>query len=408
MPHDLLSFDDALPHFRQAMAACDSVSVPLSQSIARILAQPIAMPKPQPPFDRATMDGYAVAPLPAQPGGPYQILGTVPAGDHTDWNLQAGEAVRIMTGARAPAGTAVVPIEVCQLDDTPQAAGVQVPEELASVGKNIALAGEDAAAGAPIGHPGAIIDAALVAALATTGADTVLTYEPPHVSLITTGNEVGGEGATSIANSNGPLLLGLCAGWQLPTTYQHCPDDQNTLQKLFSQQKSHLIITTGGVSAGDHDYIPAASQQAGFTFILHGIAMQPGKPVYLAKHDDGRVHLGLPGNPVSVLATAQLLMGELLAGCWPGFALPTLRLPLTAPCAAKRRRLFLPARLVDGGVEPVRWHGSGDLFAASAADGLIDLAAQTQYETGTLVTWHPYCHHQPGSRLRMSRFGDDA
>ena len=118
------------------------------------------------------------------------------------------------------------------------------------------------------------------------------------------------------------------------------------------------------------------------------------------------MHLGLPGNPVSVLVTAELFLGALLAGCWPGLQQATMLLPLTTAFTGKRRRLFLPGRLVDGGVEPIRWHGSGDLFAASAADGLLDFAAQTTYAAGDLVTWRPYSHHQPGSRLRMPRFGD--
>ena len=226
MPNTLLTFDQACPHFHQALQPSATVTLPLSQAVHRVLAKPIPMPRPQPPFDRATMDGYAVAPHPDQPAGPYAVQGTLPAGDATDWELHPGQAVRIMTGARAPAGTAVIPIEVCEVTDRSGDTVVTVPENLAFIGKNVAKTGEDAEGNAPIGHPGASIDSALIAALAMTGTDAVTVFEPPHVSLVTTGDEVGGSGAASIANTNGPLLLGACAGWQLPTTYQHCADNQ--------------------------------------------------------------------------------------------------------------------------------------------------------------------------------------
>ena len=130
--------------------------------------------------------------------------------------------------------------------------------------------------------------------------------------------------------------------------------------------------------------------------------MQPGKPVLVARHTDGRFAVGLPGNPVSVLATAQLILAPVIGRFWRGWQPQSFDLPLACDWRhAKKRRLFLPARLIDGGVEPIRWNGSGDLLAAASGDGLVEFLPQTARQAGDLVRFFPSIGGPLGERGQL-------
>jgi molybdopterin molybdotransferase len=149
---------------------------------------------------------------------------------------------------------------------------------------------------------------------------------------------------------------------------------------------------------GDRDLVPAAAAAAGFETIFHRVAIQPGKPVLLARHGDGRLLLGLPGNPVSVLATAHLFLLPLLERCWTGFD-SGWRTISTAETIAnpKRRRLFRPAALGPTGVGLVPWNGSGDLLAASHGDGVVDLVPGASVDAGGQVRFLPWVGQRLGA-----------
>ena len=401
----MLSYAEALAAIAALSVGARHERVPLAGALGRVLAEDACLPAPQPPFDRATMDGYAVVPDGSQSA--FRVQGTVAAGEV--WSgaaLRAGEAVRIMTGAPVPADCTVVPIEVTDRGTT--TVTIADAKHLAP-GRNIAWCGEDGAAGAVIVTAGTRLTPATIAAVAMCAQREVAVLAAPAVAIVTTGDEVGGEGAGAIADSNGPLLSALVHQLGLAHTRRHARDEGDALRQAVraAAEQSDIVITTGGVSAGARDLVVEVANHLGFATVLHHVAIQPGKPVFIAERADAapgtaRFLIGLPGNPVSVLATAHLfllpLIGRFLAGWTPTW----LELPAAVDWSHQGpRHLFLPARLVSGGIEPIRWNGSGDLIAAAAGDGLVDLPPGTTATRGTLLRFLPYIGGPLGERGRI-------
>ena len=360
--------------------------LPLGQAAGRILADDYCMQRDQPPFDRSTMDGYAVA---LSDSNCYTVIGTVHAGEQAARIPQAGEAVRIMTGAPVPRGTTVVPIEGTD-GGTEQ---VTVTDNtMLQPGRNIAWQGEDARAGDRILAAGTRLSPVTLAAAAMAGLTELNCYHAPRITILTSGDEVGKAGDAGIADSNGPLLTALLAELGITPTHQHIGDDHGATRSALEAALEHsdIVISTGGVSMGSKDHLPAASTELGGERIFHKVAIQPGKPVLLDRHGQA-CFLGLPGNPVSVLATAHLFLLPLLGQLWPGFSVNWMELPAAnAGDQRKPRQLFLPARLTSRGLEPVAWTGSGDLLAAAHGHGLVNLGTQSSWAAGDALPFLPY------------------
>jgi molybdopterin molybdotransferase len=403
------SISEALAVLAEApLAATAVVQIPVAASMGRVLAEPLLARRDQPAFDRATMDGYAL--LPGQGVGPYRVRGAQRPGQPAAAVPGLGECLWITTGAAVPAGCTVVPVEASDGARKPSDGGdaeIRIPDTGATSGIcNVARRGEDAAAGQLLLPAGRLLTPLLTAAAAMAGAATVAVRAAPRIAILTTGDELEAGGETGIADSNGPLLAALLASFGISATRQRCDDDAaGTARTVAELLHTHdLLITTGGVSAGDRDHIPAAARAAGLTTRLHGVAMQPGKPVFFA--DDGwRALLGLPGNPVSVVATAHCFLPTLLGLCWPGFAWQWQELPIHGwlPRLKAGRTLLLPARLHGGAVQALRWNGSGDLFAAAAGDGFVELDPKHPPTAGALVRFLPYIGGRGGQGLTLPR-----
>jgi molybdopterin molybdotransferase len=325
-----------------------------------------------------------------------------------------------MTGAPAPQGTTVVPIERTNLFGAPvphaslthktltTSVEVTVTDlQALAPNRNIARQGEDGCAGDIIIRAGTILGPATVACAAMAGANQLTVARPPQLAIITTGDEVGGQGAAAINDSNGPFLVAFCAALGIPTVRAHAVDDAIALRAALVNafDRADLVVTSGGVSAGDKDLVPVLATSLGLTTIFHHLAIQPGKPVFLARRGDGKLLVGLPGNPVSVIATAHLillpvirrLMGLPPAGTWE---LVPLGVSWSNP---GKRRLFLPARRTPQGVMPIRWNGSGDLVAAAAADCFIDLAPGANHAAGHELPVLPMVGTPPGATAVLPR-----
>lgn len=153
---------------------------------------------------------------------------------------------------------------------------------------------------------------------------------------------------------------------------------------------------------GSRDLVPDTIARLGYETVFHKVAIQPGKPVLLARHPEGRLFLGLPGNPVSVLATAHLFLAPALRLFQGAKETGWSTLPIACDFEHKgKRHLFLPARLGQGGVTPVRWNGSGDLYSAAAADGFVSLPAGSAWSRGDEIPFLPYVGHVPGQRAEL-------
>jgi len=390
----MLSFDEAIEIIHGLPRRGDTETVPLIDGDGRVLAEDVRLDRDVPGFDRATMDGFAVA-LDGDRRS-FEVIGTIHAGENKDLAPAAGQAVRIMTGAPCPPDVTVVPVECTDAHNGSQtdAATVTITEADALVaGRNIAWQGEDGRAGDPVARAGQRVNPMMLSSIAMAGATGLTVWKRPRAGIVTTGDEVGGSGRAGIRDSNGPLLVTLLRAFGCEVTRTHAKDDPDELRAALAAAAatSDIVVTVGGVSAGAKDLVPAAAAELGFQTVFHKVAMQPGKPVLVCRHAEGRFFVGLPGNPVSVIATAHLILGPVLGRLHGGWEPGWVELPLARPFAHRgRRRLFLPARLHGQGVAPVDWNGSGDLLAAAHGDGLIDAAPGTDLDGGDAIRFLPY------------------
>ncbi len=369
-------------------------SVPLAAAAGRYLAAPIYADRDQPPFDRSLRDGYAVRASEVRPGQSLPVRGLVAAGQEAT-QLPPGASVEIMTGAAIPEGAnAVLMLEHAEA----QAEGI-IPRRPISSGENIAPRGSEARAGDAILAPGQKISAMGVALLAALGYAVVPVRERPQIAILSTGNEVVEAGdhpqLTQIRNSNGPALAVLVEqsgglAWRLPIIRDEIKELR---QSLRDTARAPLILITGGVSRGRFDLVEEALLEIGATIIFEAVRIRPGRPAVLAmlpgnNGNAPRLAFGLPGNPISAMLGFRLLVQPALAwlagegeraGDWPG---RECWLANSWHGSASNLTQFLPVRGVRHGdkdlMELLPYHGSGDLAAASRAEGWIMIPENTE------------------------------
>jgi molybdopterin molybdotransferase len=328
----------------------------------------------------------------------------VSAGRAPDAAVEAGAALRIMTGAMMPPGAdAVVPVEDTDApagaSDIPATVEVRVA---AAPGANVRRAGTDVEAGAPLLEPGRVLDPAAIALLAATGHDAATVHRRPRVAVISTGDELvpAGRplGPAQIHDSNS---LGLAAqAAEAGADVRRLGIARDTLPELLSLVReaaawADVVVLSGGVSVGAHDHVKAAFSEVG-TLDVWRVAIKPGRPFAFARGVvDGRpVHLfGLPGNPVSVFVTFELFVRPVLrrlAGHPRAFDRPERRVRLAEPMRGSAGRLTV-ARVVlapdpdrPGGLA-ARSSGGQDshmLFSLSIANGLLFIPPDVDLATG--------------------------
>jgi molybdopterin molybdotransferase len=377
-PPSILSFEDArrvveqrAAHVRLQVAEI----VQLLSSAGRILAEKVVADRGFPPFRRAMRDGYAVraadvAKLPAT----LEVIGEIRAGilpEDLPANLEAGQAVGIMTGAPAPEGAdAVVMVEYTSLTDN----RVTITRGIAS-GDNIVPAGSEAKQGDTLLLPGTRIDYGAIAVAASVGRESLSVFRRPEVAILSTGDEVVEIGARpgphQIRNSNGySLAAQVQAAGGMPRMLGIARDETVHLGSLMEQGLKHdLLLLTGGVSMGKYDLVEQVLEEFGAEFFFTGAQIQPGRPVVFGRARE-RYFFGLPGNPISTMVTFDLFvrpMLDALAGRIPEqlrFLHAHLKTEIRTKTGLKR---FLPGRLSgefeQAEVELAGWHGSGDVAA---------------------------------------------
>ena len=309
--------------------------LPLLEAHGRVLAAGVFADRDAPPFDNSAVDGYAVRFEDTQ-GANIQspvrlrVAANIAAGDAPAVvPLAPGTAARIMTGAPVPpASDAIVMIEDTR---TPEAESVLI-FEAAQAGQHIRAAGEMYRAGQRVLEAGTFLRAAEIGLLAAFGQAEVDTFRPARVAVFSTGDELVDvhEPAApgKIRDSNRYLLAALVreAGAELHSS-KHLPDNLDATVHALQQAVQSgvdVIVTAGGVSVGDHDFIKPALEQLG-TLDLWRVAMKPGKPLAFGRIGD-TLFFGLPGNPVSAYVTFEL------------FARPALWQMMGRPASALARR----------------------------------------------------------------------
>jgi molybdopterin molybdotransferase len=296
----------------------------LRDAAGLVCAETVQSAQAVPPFNNSAMDGFALrsadlASLPAE----LQVAGVITAGEAASGvSGQPGTAWEIMTGAPVPSGyDAMIPIE--RVDVHRDAGGKPVSvtvKEQASAGQNLRRAGEDFNRGDEILYAGTRIAPQHVMGLAATGITQLQTRRLPRVAAITTGNELAefadNPEAGLINDSNGPYLRNAIPAIEAELVGQfHSRDSADELIALIEQHRevSDVIITTGGVSAGRMDFVPAALEQLGADILFHKVAIRPGKPILFARLPDGTLVFGLPGNPIAVAVGLRFFVNPALA-----------------------------------------------------------------------------------------------
>jgi molybdopterin molybdotransferase len=354
-------------------------TVSLLDATGRVLAEAIESGILIPPADNSAMDGFALrAQDTARVPALLRVVDDLPAGRAPRSKLGPGEAARIMTGAAVPEGAdAVVMIEHTE------PAGDEV-HVLASVapGENVRRAGEDVRPGTPIAQPGDRLRPALIGMLAAIGRSSVRVAQRPRVAVLSTGDELvepdrlTGDGR--IVSSNSYNLQAALRELGCPVVYLGiAPDRPDEIEARFRQALAcDAVISTGGVSVGDRDWIKQVLAGLGGRMRLWRVRMKPGAPLAFAQVD-GRPVFGLPGNPVSTLVAFEQFVRPALLRMMGQRALhrPVIRAVLSADYKKAPGRLhFVRVRLEPRG-EQVLAHPTGDqgshiLLSMVQADGL--------------------------------------
>jgi molybdopterin molybdotransferase len=390
----LLPIADALAAYERTVRPLPVLRVPIELALGSVLAESPMARIDLPRFTQSAVDGYAVR---AADGiAPRALVGTSAAGDPAGVTVGPGEAVRILTGGQLPAGAdAVARQEIVQAD-----AQDVLLQEPVRVGEAVRHEGEELRAGDIIAHAGQRVTAGIVAALAMAGVDAVDVHRRPRVAVLVTGDEVVrvGEalGPGQIYDANGPLLRAWFVqhGFGEPVV-AYVRDDEAALEEAMSAalDSADLVVTSGGVSVGDRDYVPAVADRLGVRRVFWKVAQKPGKPLWYGMRDE-TVLLGMPGNPAAVLVCLEVHARSVL-GRLEGESrgLPAWNLGVLGDAVeadADRDRLVRMALAYDGRarLDPLPRQESHMLSNLAAAHALVWLPARAEgYVPGETVRW---------------------
>ena len=317
----------------------------LDRARGRVLARAVCLDRAEPPVARSAMDGFAIRS--ADGTEARELLGTIYAGTAGQPVLGPGQAIEVMTGGTVATGAdAVIPVEWTRVE-----AGQLFVEQAMRAGQHVRRAGEMGGIGQEVLAAGIVLDVASLAAAASCGADPVQVHAAPRATVLSTGDEVvawteqPAEHQVRDANRLATALQIQAAGGEVLAT-RRIADDSDRLREAVDAalHGSDLVVTIGGVSMGKKDHLPEVFASLGVEKLFHGVAVQPGKPVWVGRCARGWV-VGLPGNPVSSAVMTELLVRPLLrrlAGAEPAPALPLQACRLADAVRTRGRERFSP------------------------------------------------------------------
>jgi len=387
-----------------------SETVPLAQALGRVLAADVMSPIDVPAHDNSAMDGYAFAGSALRTDAAIELrpAGTVMAGAPSALAVADGHCVRIMTGAVMPAGAdTVVPLELCQLDERPGGPWVRIEPGVIRPGENRRRRGEDLARGRPALRAGRVLKPADLGLIASLGIGTVRAMRRLRVALFSTGDEIAAPGQAlapgCVYDSNRFSLMGALQRLGMEVVdLGLVRDDPQALQTALHQAiaQADVVLTSGGVSAGDADYTRDVLGRIG-EVAFWKVAMRPGRPFAFGPlfagdpaHPSKTAWLfALPGNPVAALVTFYVFAREALltlAGASPD-PLPLLQARCTSAIRKRPGRTEFQRAVVSQSAEGV-WEvrvggaqGAGILRSMSEANALLVL----RHEQGSVAAGEP-------------------
>ena len=399
----MISVEEALERILSRISVLGDERVALLDALDRVLAEPVVAERDIPPWPNSSMDGYALRSADtrgADAGRPARLTlaGHVAAGRLAERPLGPGETYRIFTGAPLPEGAdAVIPQE----DVTVEGTAVHVPRPL-KPGDYVRPRGEDMRPGDRLLEPGRALSPADLGVLATVGRSRVAVIRRPMVGILSTGDEIADLGAPigpgQIPNSNTySLMAQVRAAGAEPLNLGVARDRQDEIEaRLAWGLGADLLISSAGVSVGEHDHVKAALAALGAEQHLWLVDMRPGKPITFATvaspPKETLPVFGLPGNPVSAMVTFELFVRPAIRrmGGHARLGRPVRPARALAPIANPgRRRGYLRVTLSeeDGGLGArlTGEQGSGILRSMSAADGLAIVPGDTTVGAGEMV-----------------------
>ncbi len=391
----MLEVEDAQQRIVSAVQPLSSEVVSLGQALHRILAGQVVAPISLPPFDNSAMDGYAVRAVDLQTATSatpvlLKCLGAIPAGEAFNHVVAEGTCGRLFTGSTLPKGADAV---VMQEDTRRENQSIEICDSV-KPWENVRLAGEDVKAGTVVAEGGERISAARLALLGALGIENLSVIRQPIIGVLGTGNELverGRLGPGQIYESNRLALASLVTQSGaivrvFPLVRDALAETRGALEVAFAE--CDAVVTTGGISVGEHDVVKAAFETLGGAFEFWKVAVKPGKPFAFGRWRE-KFLFGLPGNPVSAFVTCLLLVRPALLklqGARDVF------LPVHAAVLAEElanpgdRRHFIRADIdTRGMVRSAGLQASHALSSLARANALLAIPPKTTWPAGRHV-----------------------
>ncbi|WP_277559651.1 molybdopterin molybdotransferase MoeA [Acinetobacter beijerinckii] len=310
----LISIDEALALIQAQPKTLTTETLALGDCLNRYLAKEVYSEVNLPSFSQSAVDGYAInCSLDDLQNASFKLNGEIKAGTFSELPLQQNHAIRIFTGGKIPEGTThVARQEIVILENADQ---IRLSEHIKQQA-DIRFTGEEVKQGQQLAEIGQKINIGALAALSMAGVKNIEVFQQPKVAVVVTGDEVAQSPedlqAGKVFDANGPLLRAWFKDYGIEVEILHITDEAEQVTACFEKLKHqyNVIITTGGVSVGDYDFVRPCAFETGFQQVFWKVKQKPGKPLFFAEYQSKDNHhsymLGLPGNPAAVYVCMQI------------------------------------------------------------------------------------------------------
>lgn len=391
--HPAVTIDDALACISAHCGRLGPETTALHEAAGRVLAQPVTASEDQPPFDRSSVDGYAVRR--DDRCSEFRVVDRIRAGDWKSRTLAPGEAVQIATGAAVPAAN----LQVIMKEDV-EVRGDAILVQRRDEELNIRFRGEDTPVGAELVSAGTRLTSGALALLASAGHVEICVTRLPSVLHVATGNEIVPPdqmpGPGQIRDSNSTLVRTFLAQFGIAPRQLRLAEDEGQIQSALQGSTPDLLLISGGASVGEHDCTKALLQSIGYEIHISRTASRPGKPLIFGTRG-GTVAFGLPGNPLAHFVCLNLYVRAALHRFSGEAENPG---PLEAALShdfdtePNQRETLWPARTAlrrnQVEITLLPWRSSGDLTSLATANALARIPAQCKkLSRGAVLRFEP-------------------
>lgn len=399
----MIELEEAQRRILELATPLETETVPLWDADQRVTAEPVKALVDLPVFDNSAMDGYAIQVadqdrLGGEGQAGIEVAGEIPAGSAPDVKVESGTCVRIFTGSILPEGAdAVIMQEDVEVWEDGGKRRIRILDRV-KPWENVRFQGEEIRQGQIICEAGQELGPAYLALLSHAGVSEIKVKRRLKVGILATGEELVEPGTAlqrgQIYESNRVAYAALIrrAGAEA-TVYSIVPDDLVSTCRAMEQAFSECdwVLTSGGVSVGEHDYVRDAFEKLGGESIFWKIRMKPGKPFAMGRLSHGKLWFGAPGNPVSGLVSFHLLVAPAIRQAH-GITnpLPIWRAGVLTDAVNNpgNRRHFVRGRLMDsGGLQPLTGQASHRLSSIADANLLLDIPAGSSMSAGSEVRY---------------------